>query len=91
MTTLLSRSLQGFQKNIVVSNSKQRANARVAGQANVRLTPLSRRKQEKKRFSCLVCKVEFKLLCLMKAYINILIISYFLLLVVYIKIEIVYK
>jgi hypothetical protein len=39
MTTLLSRSLQGFQKSIVLSNSKQRANVRVAGQANVRYTP----------------------------------------------------
>jgi hypothetical protein len=45
MTTLLSRSLQGFQKSIVLSNSKQRANVRVAGQANVRWTPLSRRKR----------------------------------------------
>ena len=51
MTTLLSRSLQGFQKNIVLSNSKQRANVRVAGQANVRATPLARRDKNKKQFA----------------------------------------
>jgi hypothetical protein len=46
MTTLLSRSLHRLHTSIGFSKCKQRANVRVAGQANVRLTPSAREEYE---------------------------------------------